>query len=179
MDAVDYLKLLLDAERLAVVGLVALAPTTADDLAERTDLRRREVLETLAPLVRGGIVVHEGECYRLDPVALRELAEDLPAPAPPAEAVLFGMTDEEAEVLARFFRGHRLTEIPAHRSKRLVVLERLALEFEPGVRYDEREVNEMLGAFHPDHASLRRYLVDEGFLDRHEGEYWRSGGRVT
>jgi hypothetical protein len=25
-------------------------------------------------------------------------------------------------------------------------------------------------------ASLRRYLVDEGFLERAKGEYWRSGG---
>ncbi len=25
----------------------------------------------------------------------------------------------------------------------------------------------------PDHATLRRLLVDEGFLDRADGEYWR------
>ncbi|MGI8574754.1 MAG: DUF2087 domain-containing protein [Egibacteraceae bacterium] len=54
----------------------------------------------------------------------------------------------------------------------------LALEFEPGVRYEEAQVNELLGRYHPDHASLRRYLVEEGFLDRAEGRYWRSGGRV-
>jgi hypothetical protein len=179
VDAVDYLKLLLDADRLAVVGLVALGPATADELAERAGLTRRDVLETLAPLVRGGIVVADAERYHLDRAALRDLAGDLPAPAGPAEAVFFGMTEEEGEVLARFFRGERLTEIPAHRAKRLVVLERLALEFEPGVRYDEREVNEKLAVFHPDHASLRRYLVDEGFLDREDGEYWRAGGRVA
>jgi hypothetical protein len=28
------------------------------------------------------------------------------------------------------------------------------------------------------HAALRRYLVDEGFLDRDHGRYWRTGGRV-
>ncbi len=33
-------------------------------------------------------------------------------------------------------------------------------------------------ALHPDHAALRRYLVDEGFLSRASGEYWRSGGTV-
>ncbi|MBD0322694.1 MAG: DUF2087 domain-containing protein [Aldersonia sp.] len=26
--------------------------------------------------------------------------------------------------------------------------------------------------------TLRRFLVDDGFLDRAEGEYWRAGGRV-
>jgi hypothetical protein len=81
--------------------------------------------------------------------------------------------------LGRFFSGERLTELPAQRSKRLVVLERLALEFDPGRRYDEAEVNALVGRFHPDHASLRRALVDEGFLDRDAGRYWRAGGRVV
>ena len=58
------------------------------------------------------------------------------------------------------------------------MLERIALEFEPGRRYDETEVNTIVGAFFTDHASLRRYLVDEGFLDREPGDYWRAGGRV-
>jgi hypothetical protein len=58
------------------------------------------------------------------------------------------------------------------------VLERIASEFEPGVHYDEKEVNGTVGAFFNDYASLRRYLVDEGFLDRDAGIYWRAGGRV-
>jgi hypothetical protein len=88
------------------------------------------------------------------------------------------MTGDELVVLARFFRGMQLVEVPAQRAKRLVVLERIALDFEPGRRYAEHEVNELLAARHPDYATLRRYLVDEGFLDRKAGEYWRAGGRV-
>ena len=34
----------------------------------------------------------------------------------------------------------------------------------------------MLGQRHADTAALRRYLVDEDFLSRAAGEYWRSGG---
>ena len=60
----------------------------------------------------------------------------------------------------------RLTEIPGKAAKRRIVLERIALEFEPGVHYDEKEVNATVGAFFNDYAALRRYLVDEGFLDR-------------
>ena len=63
-----------------------------------------------------------------------------------------------------------------------VLLQRLALEFDVG-RYTEREVNDILFAFHPDWSTLRRYLVDEGFLDREHVDdqnwYWRAGGRVT
>ena len=55
-------------------------------------------------------------------------------------------------------------------------------EFEPGVKYPERRVNEILSACHRDYAALRRYLVENGFLDRadqdHDWVYWRSGGSV-
>ena len=81
-------------------------------------------------------------------------------------------------MLSRFFVGRTLTKIPAGRSKRRLVLERLALEFEIGRHYPESEVNDVLRAFHPDVAALRRYLVDEELLDRADGVYWRSGGRT-
>ena len=63
-------------------------------------------------------------------------------------------------------------------SKRRIVLERIASEFEPGRRYEEKEVNVIVGAFYNDYAAIRRYLVDEGFMDRDHGVYWRAGGRV-
>ena len=85
---------------------------------------------------------------------------------------------EDAKVLRAFVRDGRLLSIPTARSKRLVVLDRLAQEFEPGRRYGEATVNLMLGRWHPDTAALRRYLVDEGFLDRADGQYWRTGGSV-
>jgi hypothetical protein len=72
----------------------------------------------------------------------------------------------------------RLTAIPAKHSKRLVVLDHLAQLFEPGERYPETEVNRRLRAAHYDVAALRRYLVEDGFLDRGAGMYWRIGGTV-
>jgi len=72
----------------------------------------------------------------------------------------------------------RLHTIPSKRSKLLVVLDNLAQSFEPGLKYPESRVNEILGEFHPDYAALRRYLVENGFLDRADGLYWRSGGSV-
>jgi hypothetical protein len=86
--------------------------------------------------------------------------------------------EDEESVLKAFFRDGRLTEIPARAAKRRIILERIAVEFEPGTRYPESEVNVMVGKFFNDHAALRRYLVDEGFLEREQGIYWRAGGRV-
>jgi hypothetical protein len=80
-------------------------------------------------------------------------------------------------VLANFLDADgRLRVIPAKQAKLLVVLDHLAQEFEPGKRYTEAEVNEVLNRFHPDHAALRRYLVENLFLTREDGVYWRSGG---
>ncbi|MST32532.1 DUF2087 domain-containing protein [Acidimicrobiaceae bacterium USS-CC1] len=87
-----------------------------------------------------------------------------------------GATPAQAAVLRGFVVDGRLQRMPAQHSKRLVVLDFLAQRFEPGVRYREAEVNDRLLAFHSDFATLRRALVDEGFLERRDGAYWRAGG---
>ncbi len=85
-----------------------------------------------------------------------------------------------AEKVDRAFWDHdRLVRMPAKRAKRLLVLDRLAQRFEPGRAYLEAHVNELLVQAHPDYAMLRRSLVDEGFLDRENGWYWRVGGSVS
>jgi hypothetical protein len=84
--------------------------------------------------------------------------------------------DLAAKVDRAFWEGQRLRALPAKRSKRLLVLDRLAQLFEPGVAFPEPVVNERLARAHPDYAMLRRSLVDEGFLTRELGWYWRTGG---
>ena len=83
------------------------------------------------------------------------------------------------DLLARFVDADgRLHTIPVKRAKRLVVLDHLVQRFDLGRTYLEREVNELLAPTHPDVAALRRHLVDEAFLTREDGVYWRSGGSV-
>jgi hypothetical protein len=113
----------------------------------------------------------------LDAGTLRWAAEQV-GPTRDAGLALAAANDDEESVLRAFFRDGRLTEIPAKVGKRRIVLERVSIEFEAGVRYDEKEVNAIVGRFFNDYASLRRHLVDEGFLVREHGVYWRGGGRV-
>jgi len=83
----------------------------------------------------------------------------------------------DERVLANFLDPDgRLKTIPTKLSKLLVVLDRLAQEFEPGQTYPEAQVNDVLQRFHPDYAALRRYLVENGFMTREDNVYWRSGG---
>jgi hypothetical protein len=176
----EILRALADPERLSIAGRLVGGDATAQDLAEALDLPVPRLRKHLNRLVACGVVRlrDDRRTYRLDRETLRWAAEQV---GPPREAGLaLGAADEQEEaVLRAFFRNGRLTDVPSKGSKRRIVLERIAVEFEPGVRYDERTVNAIVGRFHTDHAAIRRYLVDEGFLDRDRGEYWRSGGRVT
>ena len=82
--------------------------------------------------------------------------------------------------LRRYVRGGRISVIPARRAPRLLLLDQVAQAFEPGLRYSELAVNEILKSVYDDHATLRRYLVDEELLSRTpDGTYWRSGGTVS
>lgn len=126
-----------------------------------------------------GLLTKSGDEYALDRIMLRSIGRDLAEPQLPMDPVIgYGMTEEERAVLALYFEARTLTFIPPSRAKRLIILERLAHEFDVGKHYPEEEVNSILGAFNPDWSALRRHLVDEGMLDRHKNVYWRSGGRV-
>lgn len=175
-DAVDLVRLLAASERLRVVAALALGARSTAAVAERTGLDTREVLQALRRLQSGGLVAASDDGWELREERFSEVAR---TSAPAAEPVDFGTADRQAEAVLRVFLPEgRLTQIPNSRSKRLVVLDHVARVFEIGVRYPEREVNALLRAFHPDYAALRRYLVDEGFLSREAGVYWRIGGTV-
>ena len=88
------------------------------------------------------------------------------------------LTDREAVLCAFVNEDGSLSAIPTKIRKRLVVLNEMAQEFAVGQTFDESAVNNTLRAWHDDVAALRRYLVEEGFLERHDGLYWRSGGTV-
>lgn len=176
--------LLLDPDRLAVAGALAARAMTSGELVEATGRDARIVLACVGDLRQAGLVVPDGESYALDVGALRAAARDHAEQEIPMDPTIgFGMTDDEQAVLERYFSGRILTEFPTQRSKRLVVLQRVALEFDVGRHYTEAEVNAVLFPFFRDWSTLRRHLVDEGFLDREPraggNMYWRSGGRVT
>ncbi len=175
MNVRDFVGLALSPIRLSLLGRAAEGTIDVAAIAAGHRVAERTVLVELGKLRSAGLIDGNNHLVR---ARLREVAMALPQDPPiDPELVGEGWTSEEADVLARFFSGDRLVGIPAARAKRLVVLERLAQEFEPGVRYQEPEVNFRLQLFHPDYAALRRYLVDEGLMTRAEGVYWRTGGR--
>ncbi|NEA32583.1 DUF2087 domain-containing protein [Streptomyces sp. SID13031] len=77
-------------------------------------------------------------------------------------------------VLRAFIRDGRLTHFPTVPAKTRIVLEYLVKSFEPGRSYPESEVNTILNAWHPDHAALRRLLVENQLITRTDAIYQRT-----
>lgn len=176
-DAGRLAGLLADDERRAVFAAVVLGSGSVAGIASATSLDATRVTRALTRLVDGGVIRRgDGGTLEVDAPVFQDAARRAAAATP--EPDLGDASPEAAKVLRAFVREGRLTSIPATHAKRLVILDRLAQEFEPGARYSETMVNLMLGKWHADTAALRRYLVDEGFLDRADGLYWRTGGTV-
>lgn len=179
VDADDLIRVLAEPRRRRVVAALILGATTVVDLAAATGLSLREVVDALDRLESRGLATEgDGHWYLLEEAFTRVARQraEASAAAAPADDLDASVPADHAKVLRAFVRDGRLVQIPVARSKRLVILDRLAQEFEPGRRYSEAAVNLILGRWHADTAALRRYLVDERFLDRAAGQYWRAGG---
>jgi len=110
----------------------------------------------------------------------RKPAEELMAVSRNAMQVdeRYALTQREYdEILARYFPDGpdgRLTEFPAKEKRKMAILTHLTKRFEPQVRYTEKQVTEILKTANADHATLRRYLIEYGFMDRERdcSAYW-------
>jgi hypothetical protein len=189
-EASTLLGLLADDDRLRTVAALVLGsgPASVSEVATAAGLDLRRAAKALTRLAGAGLVDQIGDTYVLRPERFREALDSLGRPGEPEAGPQSGRGPEarehylpppgtqEARILRIFVRDGKLVQIPAIHSKRLVVLDWLANMFEPGQAYAERDVNKVLGEVHPDFAALRRYLVDDEFLHRRDGFYWRAGG---
>ena len=203
MDAelLTGLRALVDQHRLRIVGRLATSPADPETLAWELKLPLHLVRKQLEVLVHAGLVEPRPDRpgtfgVRMDRVGQlgRELAimereaEGLPGTPggawphegePLADTLArLRPTPEAARTLRAFLVDGRLVSIPAQPARRHIVL-RFLLErvFTEDRDYPEKEVNARLALFHPDVASLRRYLYDERYVDREAGQYRRRGPR--
>jgi len=201
MDATGLVNALADPSRRQVVAALLLGANDARSAQEASGLPRREVIMALSRLEQLGMVEtgSDGTSVVLEAVfdrAARQVASDRRmhpgrevtengddhervGDGGVNDGILPALPSAQQRELSRCFRGGRLVHLPRKHAKRRLVLDHLVQDFEPGRRYSEREVNLVLLAYTDDHVTIRRYLIDEGFLDRSQGEYWRSGGTVS
>jgi hypothetical protein len=192
-DPILYqLKTLADDSRLALLRLLNETELTVGELAEKIELGEPTVSHHLAKLREAGLVTlrmaGNQRFYRVNPTGLarfKQLASEIEKfpPQPAAQAC----ADENAWIAAlgwdaydqQVLREHTtcgiLTSWPSKQKKLLVIIRWLATLFEPDRMYTEAEVNAVLKPIYAeDYISLRRDLVDLGYLRRERGggKYW-------
>lgn len=179
---VSVFKALADPTRLRILGALSEQSMTGKALSEKLAVGAPTISHHVAKLERAGLirVTREGQShyYELNRTALKNLVlGNTPDIMPVSVREVETTADDDGEALERakvirdFFDGQRLKQIPAQRKKRVIVLQHLAAEFDPARSYPEREVNDILRAAHEDYATLRRELVDYGFMTRDHGVY--------
>jgi predicted transcriptional regulator len=183
-ELLAFFKALSDANRLKIVGLLAQSDYSVEELAAILELRPSTVSHHLARLAEVGLVSARAESYysiyRLETDALQAMAKRLIADETLPEVTAGVDLDAyDRQVVENYATaGGRLRQIPSKRKKFESILRYVASAFEPGRRYTEKEVNQILGDYHEDTAALRRGLVDYHLMARESDgtEYWLADG---
>jgi predicted transcriptional regulator len=181
-ELLSFFRALAEPTRLKIIGLLAGQPLTVGQMAEMLDLRPSTISNHLSQLAHAGLVSARAESYynvySLDKGALEAMAKRLLARETlPGVVADVDVDAYDRHVIANFtYPDGRIKSFPAQRKKFEAILRYILKVFEPGVRYSEKQVNQMLGRFHEDTATLRRELVEYGMLKREGGggEYWRE-----
>lgn len=84
---------------------------------------------------------------------------------------------EEDKIVVSLFESLqplKLKVFSPKEKKKIVILRRIAEQFEKDRKYSEKEVNAILKAIYEDYATIRRYLIEYGFMGRTNDckEYW-------
>lgn len=165
---VALLKTIADVTRLRILGFIAAEPQSGKQLADKLGLTAATISHHMRRLTDAGIVTEERDSQRHIYSLNQHLLTSMRTMPPPAKQ---SPEDERARTMRHFLKDGQLISIPASRKQRVIVLQYLLEQFEPGREYPEREVNDLLGAFNEDFATLRRELVDYGYLVRDKGIY--------
>ncbi|MGI8552798.1 MAG: metalloregulator ArsR/SmtB family transcription factor [Dehalococcoidia bacterium] len=174
-----FFKVMADETRLRIVGILAGGERSVEELSRLLRLTSPTVSHHLARLKDLALVEMRAEgtthLYHLNDATLRTMSREILVPGRISSSVASEDSDAwERKILRDFFDGERLKEIPASRKKREVILRWLVRQFEPGVRYQEPALNEIIKRHHPDAATLRREMIGHRLMQRDQGIYWRT-----
>ena len=87
---------------------------------------------------------------------------------------------EQEQIIKTYFEdteAFKLKSFPTKEKRKIVVLRKISTLFEAGKKYSEVQINTILKPVFEDIATIRRYLIEYGFLERTKDckEYWLKG----
>lgn len=85
--------------------------------------------------------------------------------------------NEKKEILNKYFKGEKMLKFPKKQKEKLIVLQKIASLIDKEKKYNEKEINLLIAQAYSDYVTIRRYLIDYGFLERKAdgSSYWLKG----
>ncbi|MBE9043663.1 metalloregulator ArsR/SmtB family transcription factor [Pleurocapsales cyanobacterium LEGE 10410] len=172
----SFFKVLANENRLKLVGILSQTECSVEDLAARLQLKEPTVSHHLNKLKELNLVAMRSQgnthLYRLNSDTLSELNKSLFSPEQMASWSKNTRPEAwEEKVLQNYLRSDRVTELPASRKKRQVILRWLVSKFDPARTYSEQEVNKIIGIYYDDYATVRREFIGYQLMKRDNGIY--------
>lgn len=88
----------------------------------------------------------------------------------------FNITDKEKKSVIENYMNENgsLKSYPAKEKKKIIILSEIVKNFSKGKTYSEKELNRILERIYEDYATLRRALIEYGFIERTNdcSSYW-------
>jgi len=175
-EILSFVKAMASADRLRIVGLLSQGSKRASEIAEALGMHPSDVMRHLEQLTDSGVVSEADGVYDLNEKAIESLArgqfEGKRAVYVPAE----GRQEDVRKVLKAYLNADgTIRQLPQEGKKMLIILHFILEAFSFDANYTEKEVNTILRRFHVDTATLRRNLIDYGFMARESDgtRYWR------
>lgn len=88
----------------------------------------------------------------------------------------YNITDKERETVLKNYMNSdgTIKSYPSKEKKKIIILGEIIKKFSRDKKYSEKEVNEIIQKFHDDYATIRRALVEYGFIERSDDcrNYW-------
>lgn len=91
----------------------------------------------------------------------------------------YAITQEEKDKIIKtyFNEAGRVDQFPSKEKRKIIILQEVIKKFDRSRNYQEQEVNTILQTIFDDHVTVRRYLIEYGFMDRSKDgqSYWVKG----
>jgi predicted transcriptional regulator len=188
-DMLQLLKTVADENRLKMIGLMSERAYTVSEMAGIFNLTEPTVSHHVSKLHGAGLLRLRMEgnqrFYSLNAKRLetfKAYVNEIEKQPTRAEKVVsdtawveeLDWSEADKKVLRDYVVNGRVPNLPSKVNRWVVILRWIATKFEPNKHYTEKQVNAILRDINEDYATLRRYMVDFGYMRREMGggDYW-------
>ena len=172
-EKLELLKLLADETRLDILNILLREDSYVEKIACELSLTSATICYHLKKMESVGIVNCSRSQFYIIYSLNREIF-DKPLYEFIKKDTSLANADEKykKEVLSHFFKYGKLTQLPTQRKKREIILCEIAKQFERDLKYDEKDVNDIIHKFYDDHCTVRREMIACGIMAREKEKYW-------